>query len=104
MVEKIGVEHQSINYDASDFSLEQLSALTLRSSLKHSIFGQLTNALYQQLGNQGLASIDGGVGEIGRRRYLKNLELRGKKFVYEQNYEQLIPFFMPQKPISSTMK
>lgn len=97
LVEKIGVEHQSINYVSSDFSLEKLSTLTLRSSLKHSIFGQLTNALYQQLGNQGLASIDGGVGEIGRRRYLKNLELRGKKFIYEQNYEQLIPFFYAPK-------
>jgi hypothetical protein len=37
--------------------------------------------------------IDGGLGEIGRRRYLVGLLLKGKKALLEQNVDEILPHF-----------
>ncbi len=90
-------DHQHISYDPDTFSLDKLKELSTRTLLNSSVSDVLTNALYQQLGRQSLASIDGGIGEIGRRRYLKNVELRAGKAVNTQDIDTLLPFFLAPK-------
>lgn len=97
LIEQTGCTHQQMMYDPSVFSFEKLTEMSVRSSLINSVSDVLTHALYQQLGEQSLASIDGGIGEIGRRRYLKSLELRGAGLLADGNIDQLLPYFYAPK-------
>lgn len=97
LIKQTGCTHQQMLYDPSVFSFEKLTEMSVRSSLINSVSDVLTHALYQQLGEQSLASIDGGIGEIGRRRYLKSLELRGAGLLANGNIDQLSPYFYAPK-------
>jgi hypothetical protein len=97
LIKQTSCTHQQMMYDPSVFSFEKLTEASVRSSLINSVSDVLTHALYQQLGEQSLASIDGGIGEIGRRRYLKSLELRGAGLLADGNIDQLLPYFYAPK-------
>ena len=97
LIKQTSCTHQHMMYDPSVFSFEKLTEMSVRSSLINSVSDVLTHALYQQLGEQSLASIDGGIGEIGRRRYLKSIELRGARLLADGNINQLLPYFYAPK-------
>lgn len=49
---------------------------------------------YKQIKELGLAVIDGGLGEIGRRRYLVGLLLKARKALFEKNVDGILPFLI----------
>lgn len=93
----IGKSVQFMDYSIEDLSLNGLRETVSRTMLNGSISVEVANPLYRALGHQQKTVIDGGIGELGRRRYLKGLEVRGKSALFAKNYAQLVPFFRAQK-------
>ncbi|MCG8374648.1 MAG: asparagine synthase-related protein, partial [Balneolales bacterium] len=75
----------------------QTSEISIRSLLMASIFQLPAFNEYAAIGDKNWITLDGAFGEIGRRRYLRGLELRGKKYLLDRNIPGLIPFFYAPK-------
>jgi len=89
--------HLFLNHRKDNFDLDQLAETTTRSMLISSIPEMLQKHLYKELGRSQKITIDGAVGEIGRRRYLKSLEMKGKKDILSKNPARLIDYFYAPK-------
>ena len=86
-----------LEYTQDHFNMDDLSNLSTRSLLNASIPELFANKLYSILGNQYRVSIDGGIGEIGRRRFLRSVEFKAKKAILAKNAHALTPLFLNQK-------
>lgn len=64
-----------------------------QTMLTASPFNVVPLQAYKQIKELNLAVIDGGLGEIGRRRYLVGLLLKSKKALLEQDIDKIIPHF-----------
>lgn len=95
--EMVKKPHQLLEYTQDHFNMDDLSNLSVRSLLNASIPELFANKLYSILGNQHRVSIDGGIGEIGRRRFLRSVEFKAKKAILAKNAHALAPLFLNQK-------
>lgn len=75
-------------------TIKELSVRSQFSTTLASLPGLLG---YKLLGKKGIFTIDGGFGEIGRRRYLRGVELREGKNLSKWSAERLFPYFQSTK-------
>lgn len=80
-----------------DEIVSTLSEVSQRSMLNTSIFALEVLKGYEQLGKQNSITLDGGFGEIGRRRYLLGVEMRASKLISIKSSAALLPFFRSTK-------
>ncbi|GAB5407715.1 MAG: asparagine synthase (glutamine-hydrolyzing) [Balneolaceae bacterium] len=91
--------HKIIPMEASesDQILSEVEEITTRSLLASSIFNIEALNGYKLLGQQKAITIDGASGEIGRRRFLRGLELKARKNIIDNSLSELIPHFSVNK-------
>lgn len=80
-----------------DEIISTLDEANQRSLLSNSIFAMEVLSGYTQLGHQKVITLDGAVGEIGRRRFLRGIELKARKEVLSASIDGLIPHFSSLK-------
>lgn len=73
--------------------IDRFKELSIRSQFSTSLLSLPVQNGYQNLGKKNVFTIDGGFGEIGRRRYLRGIELREKERIVQWNVERLFPYF-----------
>mgnify|MGYP003640280084 CR=1 FL=1 len=86
-----------IHTPESDVVHKLLSEITSRTMLSSSIFHIEPLLGYRKLGDQNTISVDGGFGEIARRRYLKGIELKARQAVFEKSIDGLLPYLSTNK-------
>lgn len=77
--------------------LSELGGITSRSMLASSIFNIDALKGYEKLGELDAITIDGAFGEIGRRRFLKGLELKAHLAVIDKSISGLLPYLSINK-------
>ncbi len=80
-----------------DELISDLKELSLRSQFTTSIAELPVISGYRSLSQEGLYTLDGAFGEIGRRRYLRGLELREKNNLAQWSSHHLHPYFKSAK-------
>ncbi|MEO1022582.1 MAG: hypothetical protein AAFW89_08560, partial [Bacteroidota bacterium] len=73
-----------------DFAKQTL--LTQRVDAVHSLSD------YHVLGKKGVTVLDGGLGELARRRYLTRLRYIAASSIRDRNWDALLPFFILERP------
>ncbi|MEQ9308147.1 MAG: asparagine synthase-related protein [Balneolaceae bacterium] len=86
-----------IKSESSNQLLSELGEKTTRSMLASSIFNVDALKGYEQLGPLDANTIDGAFGEIGRRRFLRGLELKAHQVVTDKSISGLLPYLSANK-------
>ena len=96
---KTGKPHRFQEFEelTVDQILHALPEVSSRSMLSASISQLSQIATYEKLGHFTPQTIDGGLGEIGRRRYLRSVEMNGGNALKENNPRRLLPYFIDVK-------
>ncbi len=81
----------------ADEIINKMGELALRSQFTTSIAALPNHSMYGQLGKEKRITIDGAFGEIGRRRFLRGVELREKDRIIQWSAERLLPYFNQAK-------
>lgn len=94
-----GFKHEIIPLEKLSFDqvISELLGITSRTMLTSAIFHIDPLIGYRRLGQQNSITVDGGFGEIARRRYLKGLEFKGKKAVLNKSTTELLTFLSANK-------
>ena len=80
-----------------DELVNKLKELSVRSQFSATLASLPGLQGYEVLGKKGLFTIDGGFGEIGRRRYLRGVELRERNHIEQWNADRILPYFRTNK-------
>lgn len=87
----------SVKLPEADKIINKMGELTLRSQFTASIASLPNHTMYRQLGKERRITIDGAFGEIGRRRFLRGVELREKGRIDQWSVDLLFPYFKEVK-------
>ena len=77
--------------------LKDLPELAARTMLASSIPQLSIGASYKMLGLNQPRTIDGGFGEIGRRRFLRSVELNARQAIFDKSARRMMPYFLDMK-------
>lgn len=86
----------SLNYSVEGL-INSLSEFSTRTLLSAPITNLIGMNGYKYLGENGKYTIDGAFGEIGRRRFLRSIQLKQPKLIGDKNAAELLPYFYAPK-------
>jgi len=94
-----GFNHEIIPMEtlSNDEIISELAEITSRTMLSSSVFIIESLLGYTKLGLQNSITIDGAFGEIGRRRFLRNIELKARQAVLNKSVTNLLPHLATNK-------
>lgn len=94
-----GFKHEIIPMEtlSNDEIISELAEITSRTMLSSSVFNIQSLSGYTKLGNHNSITIDGAFGEIGRRRFLRGIELKARQSVFDKSVVNLLPLLTSNK-------
>lgn len=93
LADTVGVTHQNLSLDHKRYSEDDIADFIGASQATLAFSSIINSAVYSHISAENSLVIDGGFGEISRRRYLNRLYWFGKKALLNGDFKGMLPHF-----------